>query len=304
MPKFTEKLDELINNVYDSRELKAFEGKTLLCALNNGLGSIWDVGDREGYFKTKEKEEDGWQEQRIGRLIRAIYPQVLDSRIEIMVNSVKTILKYETVKKNFKIINGKSISKYYKTKNYAKPVSHTLAGSCMNNASDSRFAFHADNDDRIKLLVYKDPEQDDKIQARAYLFTKCWVRVGENAKERNKEENKIWGKVLDRIYGNSDYYMDLMRMYAVEQGWFVRNGGMSFAYGDKNVTARVKITIPKTENWANHAYSDTLKYLSESGTLSNKTWKKNVPDYDDEDDYDDGDGWDDWADEDYDDENY
>ena len=197
------------------------------------------------------------QEVRVGRAIRALLvsagEEVLDKEIEEFVNLYKSSIdKFNDKFSYFQIVQGPDIAFWYNHKNYSKVRSTPLWNSCMSNVDDEYFDIYVMNREVVKLVILKDPEDENLIIGRALL----WKLV----------DGKLY---LDRIYTNSDSDVQLFRDYARQNGWWQKafNGSLATSNAIDPSDGNIK-TIHNLEvklrpgYYDSYPYLDTLKYFN------------------------------------------
>jgi len=199
--------------------------------------------------------EETKDEAKIGRLIRKILKgagisDFKDTDIEEFVNILKT--EFKTINDEFKyfeLVDGYDINKYYLAETYSKGDKGDLGNSCMRyRGRNSYMDFYALNPESVKLLIYKDPQDTDKILGRALL----WFGA----------EDIDSGKVnpfMDRVYYADDSDKILFETYANKKGWS--------HLGNTEPNHKIKI---KDGRYENYPYLDTFSYYNfEEGYLTN-----------------------------------
>lgn len=180
-------------------------------------------------------------EVKIGRFIRSLLSKTRnsysDKDIEEFVNSYKSILTYtKEGLKNFKLVSGEKIKKYYDGQNYMP--GGDLANSCMKHKRCQKyFDIYTKNPDVCQLLILKDKDDDSKIQGRALVW----------------KTNK--GMYMDRIYSTSQFIDKLFLKYADEKNWITYNEGKN---ENKSDELKVKIDFVKFKYYP---YMDTFDHL-------------------------------------------
>lgn len=222
-----------------------------------------------------------WNEKRadmrIGKVIKLIFgdrfpinmPKDSDHRgtrydIESFVNLFKAERAKNVNYKNFSIIKGTTIVKWYNQKNHTRFAHEEtpLGKSCMRYDESSKFLrLYSLNSDKINMLILKDDE--GKIKGRAILW----------------HLDNIDRIYMDRIYYVNDFDVELFKDYAREQGWLhkqrqtygfsnsivdTRNGRV---YSWKEMYMEVRLN---NTTFSKYPYLDTLSvYNPESGILCN-----------------------------------
>jgi len=203
------------------------------------------------------------QSIRVGRGVRAILNsakvKLSDKEIEDFVNKYKaTIDSINDIFSNFEIVTGDDISYWYNYERYEKGTDRgTLGQSCMADVPDSFLEIYCANPDKISLVIYKVPEDPQKIRGRALVW--------------KLNDGKFF---MDRIYTHEDSDVELFRQFAKKQGWYSKkynsstSSGISYkpdGSGDtENLTLEVSV---KGGKYDKYPYLDTLKYYNPSKGL-------------------------------------
>ena len=202
------------------------------------------------------------QEIKIGRAIRSLLKsagsEFTDKDIEIFVNQYKaTIDKINDKFSNFEEVKGNDISYWYNEENYYER-SGTLGNSCMSSVPQEYFDIYCKNPDKCSLIIYKHPEDAEKIVGRALLWT--------------LPDGK---RFMDRIYTIKDSDVQLFRDFAKENGWYSKYSNSSTdsgrSYSPDGSVVDLNLTIYVDKGYYDYyPYLDTLKYYTpSSGKLSN-----------------------------------
>jgi hypothetical protein len=217
--------------------------------------------------KVKDVESECWTnpqriETRIGRLIfRLIGDRVQGSEIEDFVNEYKSIISAKKLNRNFKIIQGEELRKWYLFENYTEGGGN-LRNSCMKHRfCQSFFDLYVHNPDKIKMLILLD-ETKEKILGRALIW------------KLDRPEDKIF---MDRVYFSNDFILNMFINYAIKHKWLYKLESREFEWNNvlqvisnytiKNETMIVKI---KKEDHEFYPFVDNLCFYDPiSATLSN-----------------------------------
>lgn len=201
------------------------------------------------------------QEIKVGKGIRAILKSneidVEAKDLEEFVNLFKaTMDKMNDKFSFFQEVKGEEIAYWYKYTNYAQR-SGTLGTSCMSNVPSEYFDIYVKNPDVCSLLIFKSPDDESKILARALLWTTT--------------DGK---KFLDRIYTINDSDVQLFKDYAKENGWYSKINNNSTAtdhvVSPSGEYEYIDLTVDvESGEYDSYPYLDTLKYYDpNNGTLS------------------------------------
>ena len=209
----------------------------------------------------------GRNEIKIGRIIRALLKiseisdkidsSIKDKDYEDFVNVFKA-LKVDTTRE-FKLVNGEDIHKYYQMKNYYS--SHgALGGSCMADEGKGTFRVYTENPKKVQLLILIDG--DGKIHGRALVW---------KLKESPCEAKYF----MDRVYTNADSDVIKFKQLAEEKGFLYKlknnsyvEDNVNFMYKGKSLMGEVKVKLDG--DFKNYPFIDTMCFLSKKlGDLSN-----------------------------------
>lgn len=212
------------------------------------------------------KEKEVWTKNRqeigVGRGIRALLvttgEKFLDKDIEQFVNIYKaTIDKLNDKFSFFEVVSGSDIHYWYNYDNYYQR-SGSLGSSCMASARASWLEIYTANPEQCSMVIFKSPEDTDKIVGRALLWT---LTDGK--------------KFMDRIYTINDSDVQLFREYAKENGWYAKyhnsSTSNSDAYAPDGTKTNLNLRVNLSQKYYNnYPYLDTLKYFTPgSGVLNN-----------------------------------
>lgn len=229
----------------------------------NKLPKDWDEDDDPALPYTTS----GRSEIKIGRIIRALLKiadisdkidsSIKDKDYEDFVNAFKS-LKVDT-SREFKLVNGSDIHKYYQMKNYYS--SHgALGGSCMADEGKGTFKVYSENPKKVQLLVLMD--SDGKIHGRALVW---------KLKESPCEAKYF----MDRVYTNADSDVIKFKSFAEEKGFLYKQKNNSyiednvkFMYKGNPLLGEVKVKLDG--DFKEYPFIDTMCFLSKKmGDLSN-----------------------------------
>ena len=171
--------------------------------------------------------------------------RLTDKDFEIFANRLRA--QDATSYGEFTIVEGDELLKWYNGENY-KSGQGSLSSSCMRYPYCRDYLkIYADHPTHIKMLCFIDPK-DDLLLARALL----WYTDQ--------------GVLLDRIYG-SDVSVEILRDYAVEQGWYRRERNSyespTMFLDPQGNQVRICTNIPLDKvRYSYYPYVDTFKYLN------------------------------------------
>lgn len=265
------KILKSINNTVSIEILKLSENKEL------SKESFIDITDSEDIVsfmpsdrinkmisdKTDNFEDICWSssqriETRIGRLVyRLLGEKVQGYEIENFVNEYKSIIKNKKLYRNFKLIKGEEIKKWYSSKNYAEGGGN-LKDSCMRHEFCQRFLdFYTKNPDKIRMLILLD-ENKEKILGRSLIW------------KLDRPENEFF---MDRIYYSSDFIFNMFINQAIKNKWLYRLDNMEnlleFVKNDKKIRTTVVVKL-KDQVYDYFPFLDNLAFYDPvTFTLSN-----------------------------------
>jgi len=246
--------------------------------------NFFDITDKEDFIsflpsnkvpKDWDQDDDpalpynikGRSEVKIGKIVRALLKIAdISDRIDSSINdkdyedfvNVFKALKVDT-SKEFRLVNGEDIHKYYQMKNYYS--SHgALGGSCMADEGKSTFRVYTENPKKVQLLILIDG--DGKIHGRALVW---------KLKESPCEAKYF----MDRVYTNADSDVIKFKNFAEEKGFLYKlknnsyiDDNVKFMYKGKSLMGEVKVKLDG--NFKNYPFIDTMCFLSKKlGDLSN-----------------------------------
>lgn len=237
----------------------------------NELASSYSENYKEKAWKEKRAE------MRIGKVIKLIFTDRfpinmpkgdsysgLPYDIESFVNMYKAERSKNYNYKNFSIVKGTTIVKWYNQSKHTRFAHEetTLGRSCMRYDESSKYLrMYALNGDKINMLMLKDDE--GKIKARALVW----------------HLDNIDRIFMDRVYFVNDFDVELFKDYARENGW-LHKSRQTFGWSQPIVDTKNNITynwndlymevaLNKT-SFKKYPYIDTLSiYNTKTGILCN-----------------------------------
>ncbi len=161
------------------------------------------VGDVEGECWSNNQRI----EIRIGRLVfRLLGEKVQGPEIESFVNEYKSIIKAKKLNRNFKIVEGDDIKRWYLHDSYAEGGGN-LKDSCMRHRFCQIFLdLYTHNPDKVRLLILLD-EDKQKILGRALLWN------------LDRPSGKVF---MDRVYFSNDFILNMFINYAIKHNWLYK----------------------------------------------------------------------------------
>lgn len=208
----------------------------------------------EEYLDQKRKfTNDNVRENpiKIGRIARKIFTklgiQFSDSQYEDFVTEFKS--KFELTRnrfRNFELVSGELIRKWYLVDNYQQDPRSTLQNSCMRyKKCQPYFDIYVYNPKVCQLLINKSQKDPSKISGRALIWT---LKNGD--------------KLMDQIYYSREQEKRIFEEYAISQGWIYLNKDGVFIKGDQVVDGD-DFSVQLSE-WEvkYYPFMDTFKYLN------------------------------------------
>jgi hypothetical protein len=217
-----------------------------------------NITDSNNYFKLSR------QSIRVGRGVRSILSSakipIVDKEIESFVNKYKaTVDNMNDIFSHFELVDGDSISEWYSYDTYEHGTRKgTLGSSCMADVGSEFFDIYTENPEVVSLLIYKSPENTEKIRGRSLVW---------------KLKSGI--TFMDRIYTHDDSDVELFRQFAKKSGWYSKYKNSSTDSGkcfkpDGNIEEIEIVVHVSSGQYDKYPYLDTLKYYhTSSGKLSN-----------------------------------
>ncbi len=239
----------------------------------------WDYAGslRESFYRTDHiiKDLTGFKETpfKIGKFVTNFLTKAgvdfTNIDIERFVDKFKSEMKIKNdVFKNFEIVKGEDIVKYYLETTYASP-SGTLGNSCMRHHSCQDYFDIYSMNDEVSLLILKDVDDvDDKICGRAIVWDAVKISTGENI------------KFMDRIYVNKSNDVELFKKYAIMNGLHYKEkqdySETPLMFNNKVLTKEdslIRVYV-RGIDYDYYPYVDTVKYYNQhTGILSNSPSK-------------------------------
>lgn len=145
--------------------------------------------------------------KKIGRFIFSMMGEEISNQdIENFVNEYKSVIRNKTLSKNFKIIQGEEIRKWYLSENYVDGGGN-LKNSCMRHRYCQRFFdLYVNNPDKVKMLILLDSTKQ-KILGRALL----WTLDGPSG-----------AIFMDRVYFSTDFILNMFINKAIKNKWYYK----------------------------------------------------------------------------------
>lgn len=187
---------------------------------------------------------------------------VTDSDIEKFTNEYISFVKSNKSDETSKIeeVKGDDIRYWYNSSNYQSAIGK-LGNSCMSHEECSGYLdIYVDNPEVVSLLILKN--KNNKLVGRALLW---------------KLDNGI--TFMDRIYTSNDSDDNIFINYAIQNGYLYRNTSNQkiIYYKDSREFSPDELSVNlKDYEYEYYPYIDTLCYLSDGGTISNKNqyWRE------------------------------
>jgi hypothetical protein len=194
--------------------------------------------------KVGDVENECWSsnqriEIKIGRLIfRLLGEKVQPQEIESFVNEYKSILKAKKLHRNFKLVSGDDIRKWYNQENYAEGGGN-LKDSCMRHRfCQIFFDLYAHNPDKVRMLILLD-EDRQKILGRSLIWN------------LDRPSGRVF---MDRVYFSNDFILNMFINYAIKHNWFYKLESMDNILQVVHNSKIVKLTMVVKVRKEEHEY--------------------------------------------------
>jgi len=187
-----------------------------------------------------EDKERYRQSSRVGRVLRKLNKDYSEADIEKLVDLYRARMDELLKEKKVKIVKGEEIAYWYDESRY-KSGGGSLNNSCMRyKGLRSRIQrTYGNNPDKIALAVLI---ENDELVARALVW--------------NLDDGRIY---MDRIYSINGAKTQIMKNFALKNGWLTYNGDDRRKI--KSTTVTLKNSVP-----ADHPYFDTF-YVKSTNVL-------------------------------------
>lgn len=262
------KILKKINDVI-SKELLNLNTRRTPCDI-----SFLDITDREDSitYITSDKVnkmiqddidiETSWTNQqrietRVGRMVNRLLGNIIQpAEMEDFINEYKSVIKSKKLNRNFKIIEGEDIKKWYLNENYVDGGGN-LKDSCMRYRFCQIFLdLYTKNPNKVKLLILLD-ENNEKILGRALL----WFL--------DRPSGKIF---MDRVYFSNDFILNMFIHYAISNRWLYRLESMENILNivSNNKVVKTTMVVKMKKGYEYFPFVDILCFYDpESGSLTN-----------------------------------
>lgn len=239
-------VDRIKNTFFNDNDLKNRSS----IKINKFINSIFN----NDYVSVKLTDEERKKNKENGILSKA-------QELSIFVEEFKAARKPG----DFELVKGDDIVEWYKRENYTDEVGvGDLHGSCMAKDYCSNFTeFYAINDDKVSLLIMKDPHDEDKIVGRALVW------------ELSVPENRIF---MDRIYSSNPHDDAHFKNYAKDNGWLYKfwqnSTNSTFIYDPKTGEKEdgKLLCVEGIRSAEYYPYLDTLSYYNPRKELLTNDW--------------------------------
>lgn len=211
----------------------------------------------------------GRMNMKVGRLLTKLFPKEIisqfirsESDIEHFVNLYKS--HFDDSNKEFRIVEGDEIKKWYHEANYLMPNGNcfgTLWNSCMRYQNRLKFLNLYTLNPQFKMLVMlqKDEYGQDKVRARALLVE------AETADDSYLPKGTPV-KVMDRIYSVFDSDVNTFKKWAKENGYISKyeqtaKSKVFFSVNEDENKFLSLVIKPKQPHLNYYPYLDTFSYF-------------------------------------------
>lgn len=166
----------------------------------------------------------------------------------------------ENLFKDFKLVEGEDIRKFYYEGNYYK-ASHTLGSSCMRYSKCQPYLnIYVKNPKQVKLVVLLSEEDPEKIIGRALLWMapkyECTLDEGVKVEQDTP--------FMDRIYVSNSKDEELFKQYARKMGYVYKrdqnSSGEEFMFGGSDTSIERIDVYLSMGGFIQFPYVDTLCY--------------------------------------------
>lgn len=166
----------------------------------------------------------------------------------------------ENLFKDFKLVEGEYIRKFYYEGNYYK-ASHTLGSSCMRYSKcQSYLNIYVKNPKQVKLVALLSEEDSEKIIGRALLWMgpkyECTLDEGVSVEQDTP--------FMDRIYVNNSKDEELFKQYAKKMGYVYKkhqnSSGEEFMFGGSDTSIERIDVYLSMGGFTKFPYVDTICY--------------------------------------------
>lgn len=197
------------------------------------------------------------QESRVGRMIKRVVSvaggDFSDKQYEEFVTEFKSKVELSKNKfRNFEIVSGEDVKKFYYEGNYDNNKKSTLQNSCMRYSKcQDYFGIYVDNPSICQLLILRSEFDLNKISARALIW--------------HLSDGK---KMIDRVYYSREQELILYQEWAKENGYYYqdKSGDFYSPSGEREEDLDPEVNLIKYE-FDDYPYMDTFKYLNRNTGL-------------------------------------
>lgn len=215
-------------------------------------GDIWNVNP-QGLEEVPPKPTSITIGRFVVKILTAAKIEYSPKEVESFVNAFKAEydVKHKDVFKDFYLVSGEDIRKYYLENSYEMPPKGQIWSSCMRYAKCQPFLdIYIKNPDKVQMLVLMDSRE--KVRGRSLIW------------KLDKPEVIF----MDRIYAKNDNDINLFKIYAKNNGWIYKSEQCNDITAIYNSD---KILNVKLDNFKFdlYPYMDTLCYLTPDGLLHN-----------------------------------
>jgi len=193
--------------------------------------------------------------------------------IERFVYIWKGFANFDEMSKDFEIVSGEDIRKYYSHRNYAPGGS--LSESCMKYDQCQQYLdIYCKNPNQVNMLILKN--QHGKITGRAIVWKNINLRLEDWEKPR-----KDVVTFMDRIYSTEESIVEMFKIYAKKMGWVYKyrqqaDDELPLVYNGKTIdNSKLYFYLDTTlGSESKFPFLDTMgRYSLDNGFISNKPFK-------------------------------
>jgi len=241
--------DDTISYITSTKAKPVLDKESLLGHPQDGFNFCW-VNNR--------------QDQKLTRFINRIFPnEFTQKEVTDFVDHYKAAFKGDDHLKDFEVVKGLDIKKYYYVENSNQEAAGQLQRSCMRARDRQKFfGILIENPDKVNMLILKDSEGN--IYGRANL----WYL--------DDPSGRVY---MDRIYTTYDWQIKLFIDYAIKNNFIYKSkqiyGGSVIPVIDGGRKHKLTMTVNlKPKDYDYYPYLDTLQFYNpKTGVLTSDVKK-------------------------------